>query len=176
MRHASAKVESALASATQNRPSVNSSTPSILIRAARLPDLEALVALEQRSFDSDRISRAQYRRHLASHSAQVLMAVDTQQNLLGSAVMFFRRGSALARLYSLTSRPESRGRGVGSALVAAAENLARQRGCHAMRLEVRVDNASALHLYERLGYRRLTALPAYYQDAMDGWRYEKRLA
>lgn len=150
------------------------SRPLPRVHRARPADLEALVALEDRSFDSDRMSRAQYRRHLDSESALVL-AATTEDELLGSAVLFFRRNSAVARLYSLTTRPESRGQGVGSALIEAAHRAARRRGCLALRLEVRVDNVSAISLYEKLGYRRLAPLKGYYQDGVDGWRYELRL-
>jgi len=90
-------------------------------------------------------------------------------------VVFFRRGSSVARLYSLASQPESRGKGVGTALVEATEAAAKQRRCTTLRLEVRTDNASAIKLYERLGYRCIASLPGYYQDGADGWRYEKRL-
>ena len=150
---------------------MNRSPPATHIRRARQADLEPLVALEDRSFDSDRMSRAQYRRHLDSESALVLVAT-TQGELLGSAVLFFRRHSTVARLYSLTTRPESRGQGVGTALIEASHRAARRRGCRALRLEVRVDNVSAISLYERHGYRKLALLKRYYQDGVDGWRYE----
>ncbi|WP_235580197.1 GNAT family N-acetyltransferase [Rhodanobacter sp. Soil772] len=145
------------------------------VRRAASSDLDDLVALEQRSFNSDRLSRAQYRRHLDSDSALVLVASANHRHFLGNAVLFFRKGSGAARLYSLATQPEARGQGVGAALLEAAAEVARRRGCRALRLEVRADNHSAIKLYERLGYRRITALAAYYQDGADGWRYEKLL-
>ena len=86
------------------------------VRRADAVDLDALLRLETRVFRSDLISRAQYRRHIDSDTALVLVATDNG-NLLGAAVLFFRRGSASARLYSLASAPEARGRGVGAALL-----------------------------------------------------------
>ena len=56
----------------------------------------------------------------------------------------------------------------------AAEKDAAQAGCTAMTLEVRQDNATANALYLAAGYRRLAALPAYYEDGAPGWRYLKR--
>lgn len=144
------------------------------VRRAVASDLDALAALEAASFDGDRLSRAQYRRHLDSDSALVLAASAGGQ-LLGSAVLFFRKGSAQARLYSLATRREARGQGVGSALLKAAASAARRRGCRALRLEVRADNAAAIHLYEKHGYQRGGALAAYYEDGADGWRYAKAL-
>ncbi len=149
---------------------------SVRVRRAESSDLDDLVALEERTFDSDRLSRAQYRRHLDSDSAQVLVASANHRNFLGTAVLFFRKGSGVARLYSLATQPEARGKGVGSALLEASAHTARRRGCRALRLEVRADNALAISLYERLGFRRIGGYARYYQDGADAWRYEKALA
>jgi len=150
-------------------------TASVRVRRAETSDLDDLVTLEDRTFDSDRMTRDQYRRHLDSDSALVLVASANHRRFLGTAVVFFRKGSSVARLYSLASQPESRGRGVGTALVEATEAAARQRRCRSLRLEVRTDNISAIKLYQRLGYRCIGSLPGYYQDGADGWRYEKVL-
>lgn len=148
---------------------------SARVRSAELSDLDDLVALEEQSFTSDRLSRAQFRRHLDSDSAKVLVASAGPHRLLGTAVVFFRKRSGVARLYSIAAHHAARGQGVGTALLDAVEQLARRRRCRALRLEVRADNAGAIRLYERLGYRRLYALAGYYGDGADGWRYEKLL-
>jgi [ribosomal protein S18]-alanine N-acetyltransferase len=144
------------------------------IRRATLADLGALVALERRAFTTDHLSRRQYRRHLHSPTAAVLAAVDGS-GLLGKAVIFFRAHSDIARLYSIAVGHEARGRGLGEALLAVAEDIARDRACGRMRLEVRQDNAGAIRLYERQGYRRFADRPRYYEDGADAWRYEKAL-
>jgi ribosomal-protein-alanine N-acetyltransferase len=151
-------------------------TASVRVRRADISDLDDLVTLEDRTFDSDRLSRAQYRRHLDSDSALVLVASASHRHFLGTAVLFFRKGSHVARLYSLATRPKARGKGVGSALIEAATQAAQRRGCHTLRLEVRTDNATAISLYERLGYQRIGQYVRYYEDGADAWRYEKALA
>lgn len=150
-------------------------TANVRVRRAENSDLDDLAMLEDRTFDSDRMSRAQYRRHLDSDSALVLVASANHRHFLGTAVVFFRKRSGVARLYSLATHPDSRGKGVGTALLEASEAAARQRRCRALRLEVRVDNAAAVKLYERLGYRRIGHRARYYQDGVDAWRYEKAL-
>nr|QBM06475.1 acetyltransferase YpeA [uncultured bacterium] len=145
------------------------------VRRAEAADLDALVALEQHTFDSDQLSRAQYRRHLANDSALVLVVDGVGPSLAGAAVVFFRKGSAVARLYSLATATEARGKGVASALMAATTKAARDHGCRVLRLEVRADNVAAIGLYERQGYRRIGQLPGYYEDGGDGWRYERVL-
>ncbi|WP_082546042.1 N-acetyltransferase [Rhodanobacter sp. Root627] len=147
----------------------------IEVRRAAPSDLDALVALEQHTFDSDQLSRAQYRRHLASDSALVLVVDGAGPFLAGAAVVFFRKGSVVARLYSLATAAEARGKGVASALMAATTKAARDRGCRVLRLEVRADNVAAIGLYERQGYRRIDQLPGYYEDGAEGWRYERVL-
>ena len=144
------------------------------IRRAALADLDVLVALERRAFTTDHLSRRQYRKHLHSPTAAVLAAVD-DSGLLGKAVVFFRRNSGVARLYSIAVADAARGRGLGVVLLKAVEHAAREHDCAWLRLEVRQDNAAAIRLYERLGFRRLAARPGYYEDGADAWRYEKEI-
>jgi [ribosomal protein S18]-alanine N-acetyltransferase len=150
-------------------------TANVRVRRAEISDLDDLVALEDRTFDSDRMSRDQYRRHLDSDSALVLVASANHRNFLGTAVLFFRKNSGVARLYSIASQPEARGKGVGTALIEACEAAGRLRRCRALRLEVRTDNQVAMKLYEHLGYHRIGGYERYYQDGADAWRYEKSL-
>jgi ribosomal protein S18 acetylase RimI-like enzyme len=151
-----------------------SSSAGYRIRRATLADLDALVALERRAFTTDHLSRRQYRHHIESESAVVLAAVDAS-GLLGKAVVFFRANSRCARLYSNADADAARGRGLGEALVGAVERMARARGSAQLRLEVRQDNAGAIRLYERLGYRLFGAYPGFYEDGADAWRYAKDL-
>lgn len=148
--------------------------PSIPVRKAAADDLDALVALECATFKADRISRAQWRRHIASDTACVLVA-GPPGRIAGAAVVFHRRNSRRARLYSLAVAEASRGQGLAKALLKAAEMEALRRGCTALDLEVRTDNRAAVALYEQQGYRRVARLPAFYEDDADGWRYTRNL-
>ena len=153
---------------------MHTTSPPFRIRAAATRDLDQLLALERAAFTTDHLSPRQYRRHLHSPTAAVLVAVDRDE-LLGKALVFFRQRSDVARLYSIAVAQQARGRGVAKALLEAAAAAAQRRGCHRLRLEVRQDNAAAIALYERLGYRRFGAHSAYYEDGADAWRYESRL-
>jgi ribosomal-protein-alanine acetyltransferase len=142
------------------------------IRAARVSDLDTLVAMEEAVFDYDRMSRRQYRHHLGSANAVVLVAQDGQ-DILGSGLVFFRAGTQVARLYSLATAPQARGRGVGRRLLAALERKVRERGLTRLRLEVRTDNAGAIGLYEKAGYVRYAVRERYYDNGADAACYEK---
>jgi GNAT superfamily N-acetyltransferase len=59
----------------------------------------------------------------------------------------------LLNIHDVAVLPEHRGRGVGRALLAAAEQTAGAAGCCKLTLEVQDDNPPARRLYERLGFR-----------------------
>ncbi len=154
---------------------MNVSKPAVRIRTSHKDDLGALVDLENRSFVTDRVSRAQFRRHLDSDSAVVLVA-EADGRFVGSALVFLRRGSRRARLYSIAIDQHARGMGVGGALFEASEAAARERGRGYLSLEVREDNAVAIRLYESRGYVHLATLPGFYEDGATARRYEKTIA
>lgn len=131
--------------------------------------------LEHRCFDGDRLTRRSLRRMLTRARAALLVD-DANGRLRGYALVLFRAGTPLARLYSIAVDPDARGRGVGGALLAAAEDAARDRGCTALRLELRDDNAAARAMYGRHGYRHIGRRTAYYADDADAVRMEKPLA
>lgn len=145
------------------------------IRLARSADLSDLVALEQRCFDTDRISRRQFRYLLSKGNAAILVA-ELDNELRGDVVLLFSRATSVARLYSIAVLREYRKQGLGRHLIKAAEREAWAHQRAYLRLEVRKDNLAAVNLYESLGYRRLGESPDYYDDHMDAWRLEKSLA
>lgn len=75
---------------------------------------------------------------------------------LGVAVGFFSlstfRAQPLLNIHDLAVLPEYRGRGVGRALLQAAEDRARLAGCCKLTLEVQDDNARARGLYRSFGF------------------------
>lgn len=150
-------------------------THDFRFRHATPADLPGLVALEQATFSSDCIPRAQWRRYLRNPGTSVLVhgrpdAPDA------AAVVFYRRNSRHARLYSLAVAAATRGSGLGGALLAAAEADAVRHGCDAMHLEVRVDNTPAIALYEHHGFVRGARVAAFYEDGTDAFRYAKPFA
>ncbi|MBN7798683.1 GNAT family N-acetyltransferase/peptidase C39 family protein [Parahaliea mediterranea] len=142
------------------------------IRPALESDLPELLALESQSFHSDRISRRSFRRWLRHHDRVFLLAVD-QGQALGYALVTLRRGTRLARLYSLAVAPQSRGRGVAGALLKAVEQGARDAGALYLRLEVASDNQPAINLYRKLGYQQFGCYEDYYEDHGSALRMEK---
>src|SRR5262249_15315141 len=89
-------------------------------------DIDALVALEHRVFDTDRLSRHSLQRFQQSSSAEVIVA-QAGAALAGTAIVLFRARSLLARLYSIAVAPEMSGRGVASMLLQAARGAGVRR-------------------------------------------------
>jgi ribosomal-protein-alanine N-acetyltransferase len=156
-------------------PKRSSARALVRIRRARIADLPRLVALENAVFATDRMSARQWRHHVLSAKADVLVA-ERDGEIAGAAIVFFHADHRVARLYSIAVAPAARGVGLGEALLAAAEREARKRGRDRFRLEVRTDNAAARRLYERRGYRAFGAKAGYYEDGSDAVRYEKALS
>ncbi len=145
-----------------------------MIRKATLHDLDALVALENRCFSLDRLSRRSFR-HLLTKANAVTVVEELEGEIAGYATILFNMGTSLARLYSIAVDLVCRGQGVARRLVAAAEQAAIDGDCVVLRLEVRSDNADSLALFRRLGYRQFGHYDDYYEDHMDALRFEKDL-
>lgn len=146
-----------------------------MIRPATLDDLDALVRIENSTFETDRISRRNFRYLLTKANAATLVD-EADGKIRGYAMALFHTGTSLARLYSYAVDPACQRRGVGQALVEASEALALERECIALRLEVRRDNPASIKLFEKLGYRHLEVVPDYYEDHAAALRFEKTLA
>ena len=143
-------------------------------RPACANDVDALVSMENAVFETDRLSRRALRRLIASPSATVLIA-EMAGAVAAYCILLFRTNSAVARLYSLAVTSQHAGRGLGRALLGAAEQDAVLRGRRLLRLEVRADNARAVALYQKAGFRLIGNTPGYYGDGMSALRMEKDL-
>lgn len=142
---------------------------------ARPADLDALVALEQASFNGDRISARSWRQLIASRSALVIVARAPGQPLLGAAVVLRRARSSVARLYSIAAARSARGRGISDLLLREVIRQSRNGGAAVVRLETRVDNHAAQRLFARHGFTALDCRPAYYEDGSDALRFQRAL-
>lgn len=151
-----------------------SAIPDVMVRPAAPADLAALVALEHRVFTHDRLSRRSLRNFLGSAHAKLMLA-EAGGHIAGYALVLFRPGSLVARLYSILVAPGRDRRGLGQALLAAAEEAAFARDCLLMRLEVDERNERAVALYQKAGYRQIGHLAGYYADGASALRLEKRL-
>lgn len=146
----------------------------ILIRPASNADLTGLVDLENACFDSDRMSRRSFRYFLQQEHNCFLVA-EQAGKITGYILVLLHRGTHLARVYSIAVDSKQRGQGIASQLIGAAEKFCAEDSRISMRLEVRTDNASAIRLYEKLGYHPFGEYKDYYEDHTDALRLQKRI-
>lgn len=145
-----------------------------MIRHATLDDLDALVRIENRCFETDRLSRRNFRYLLIKGNAEIVVEVEDGV-MRGYSMLLFNTGTSLARLYSLAVDPDFQRMGVAGALVRASENEATRNDCVTLRLEIRKDNVASIALFKRHGYREFGLYTDYYEDHMDAVRFEKSL-
>jgi len=67
-----------------------------------------------------------------------------------------------AEIYTICVHPDARGKGLGSALLAEALDIAGKKGAKAMFLEVDTTNTAALNLYKKAGFAEVGIRKAYY--------------
>jgi GNAT superfamily N-acetyltransferase len=96
--------------------------------------------------------REQYAR--GSGALTILIAVDAADVPVGKLHLDFESQAVgrTALLIAAAVAPELRGRGIGTALMAEAEEFVCSRGFEAIVLGVEDSNPRARRLYERLGY------------------------
>jgi [ribosomal protein S18]-alanine N-acetyltransferase len=150
-------------------------SPGLHIRSGVPEDVDALWELENRVFETDRMSRRSLRHLLTSPTAAVRVA-HCASGIVGVALVLFRANSRIARLYSLAVAPKHTGRGIASALIASVEQDARARRCMFLRLEVHEKNRGAIKLYRKAGYHEFGRHHEYYEDSGHALRFEKQLA
>ncbi len=89
----------------------------------------------------------------------------------GSINALPRRMSHRAEL-GLTVVKEMWNKGIGSKLLNKLIEYAKNAGIKIINLEVRSDNAAAIHLYEKFGFKRIGTSPAYFKIGEEHFDFE----
>ncbi|MGA2384023.1 MAG: GNAT family N-acetyltransferase [Gemmatimonadales bacterium] len=143
---------------------------SLSIRPARSGDREWILALAPRLHDfgpppwrardvMDRAVTSSIDAGLTAPEPEqtVLVAESAEHEPLGFVHLHgatdFHTGERHGHVSDIVVAPAAEGRGVGAALMAAAEDWARAHGFRLLSLHVFDANRRARELYERLGYR-----------------------
>lgn len=135
------------------------------LRRAHEADVDRIVAIEQDGFLHP-WSRDLIARELAHAWSRILLACDRgpggEERILGYIVFWIVHDEV--HVLNVATAIEARRRGVGRALMEAAEDEGRSRGGRVSTLEVRRSNAGAIALYRVLGYRQVGIRPNYYAE------------
>lgn len=134
-------------------------------------DLDALVALDQACYAPEiAYSRREMRAYLKFPNAECLVAEER-----GEIVGFILTAHEdnYAHIITLDVAERFRRRGIGSALVVAAEERLRARGTARIGLETAVTNEAAVAFWRKHGYRTREILPDYYSGALPAYGMTK---
>jgi ribosomal protein S18 acetylase RimI-like enzyme len=148
----------------------------VCYRMYRPEDFNALYAVEEVCFAPPfRFGRAAMRRIVEEPKTATWIAAD-EGGMAGFAVVewFPTRGGTNAYIQTIEVMPERRGHGVGAELLDRVEQSAREAGARAIGLHVDAENASAIRLYERLGYACEGRREGYYPQGRAALIYVKR--
>ncbi|WP_232361110.1 GNAT family N-acetyltransferase/peptidase C39 family protein [Paraneptunicella aestuarii] len=145
-----------------------------VFREAQVEDLKELVALENASFETDRLSKRQFKYWLNSDHC-VFTVVEQAGMLMGYGLVIMRKGTRLARLYSIAVSKSARGLGLGKQLLQHLEQQTAALNKLFLRLEVAKNNTVAISMYESMGYRIFGTYQNYYADHSDAYRMQKAI-
>jgi [ribosomal protein S18]-alanine N-acetyltransferase len=139
-------------------------------------DLADVNALEHELFPDDAWSPEMFADEVSQPpDSRLYLVAETGTVLAGYAGVMFLPGGQ-ADVLTIAVREDHWGRGIGSALLGALIDAARDRGCTEMFLEVRADNDRAHGLYLRRGFTDLGIRRGYYQPSgMDAITMQKDL-
>ncbi|MEP4033699.1 GNAT family N-acetyltransferase [Roseibium polysiphoniae] len=132
-------------------------------RAEHLPEILSLLiagaagARVGQETDDVEAYRAAFDAMLAAPEMDVYVALDADGAVLGTYQIHFMKGLAFrgrsrVELESVHSRADMRGQGIGAAMMAHAEELARSANAGLMQLTSNAVRTDAHRFYDRLGY------------------------
>jgi ribosomal protein S18 acetylase RimI-like enzyme len=136
---------------------------SIHHRIAKISDLAILIELvrefhknEKLPFDEN-IDSDVLRHFLADKSLGKAYLVQQEDEVLGYIILtlgysleYRGRDAFIDEFYI---RPTHRGKGIGTQMLAFAEDACRELGVRSLHLEVDLENSDAQRLYDRVGYQ-----------------------
>jgi|ERR1700736_2687203 ribosomal protein S18 acetylase RimI-like enzyme len=140
----------------------------VTVRAVEATDFEALADLMTQLGYETRASEMQMRMEpiLANKNYATFVGISDGKvcGMIGTFTCYtYEHNSSSARILALVVSEKMRGRGVGEALIAAAEKNLAQRNIKRVAVNARFERTRAHEFYQKLGYRK------------DGFRLVKEL-
>ena len=144
----------------------------IEFRRLELGDLNAVEQIERRTYPTP-WSRSMFASELSKPSSLCLGAFDPETGRLIGYLVISRYVDAW-HVMNVAVSPDRRREGIASLLINRLFDLTSGRSRRGYTLEVRVSNAGAIKLYERLGFRARGVRRGYYtdnrEDALIMWK------
>lgn len=146
----------------------------MILRPFRDSDFERLYQIDQACFPPGiSYSRQEIASYIADPDSETWVAEE------GSEIVGFliagREGRKSSHVITVDVIEEWRRRGIGAALMNAAEEWARRRGAESIYLETAEDNFAAQQFYQARGYSKIERVEGYYSNGRAAWVMAKRL-
>jgi ribosomal-protein-alanine N-acetyltransferase len=142
------------------------------LRRLEMRDLDRIEEIERESYPTP-WSRSMFAGELAKPSSVCLGAFDTERDVLVGYLIISRYVDAW-HVMNVAVAPSQRRRGIAQNLLERLFELTANDSRRGYTLEVRVSNANAIRLYERLGFQARGLRRGYYtdnrEDALIMWK------
>ena len=148
-------------------------TLEVVLRGAQHADAEKFAEADLALFGSQAWSVPMYLEEIDGPGRSYLVA-EVADQFVGYAGIWFNGDDA--QLMTIGVLHQWQGQGIARALLAELIEQARHLGADRMLLEVAVDNARAIRLYEAAGFTVFGRRRRYYQpEGTDAWTMAKQL-
>jgi ribosomal protein S18 acetylase RimI-like enzyme len=158
------------------KPTPAKPTPAPVVRRARPSDLPLILDLERAAFqDYRQASEGSLRRSIAS-PRQSFWVIDGPGGTRLDGLLVLWHFPRRLRVYDIATHPDARGQGIGRALMAHAESIARKGKVCDISLEAEEQDPRLVAWYEGMGFARVGRLADFYHEGCSALRLRKTLA
>lgn len=142
----------------------------VVYREMTAEDVPFISRLEEETFSMP-WSADSFLEMISKEDARYYVAEEDGRLLGGCGVLMI---AGEGNITNVAIAPEARNRGIGTALLRHLMAEGDRKGLTAYTLEVRVSNAAAIHVYEKLGFVSAGVRPGFYEkpveDALIFWK------
>jgi ribosomal-protein-alanine N-acetyltransferase len=137
---------------------------SATLRPMRWWDIPPVVTLERELFSDDAWSDAMFWSELAEPDTRTYVVAEDEDALVGYAgLLAYDDNEAYVQTIGVAASHQRRG--IGRRLLTVLLDVAHDRGCRHVDLEVRADNDPAIALYREHGFEPVGIRRHYYQPS-----------
>ena len=146
----------------------------MVIRAFQHGDFESAYHLDQVCYPPGiAYSPSELAAYLSLPGAAAWVAEEVGE--MAGFILVRRVGRARGHVVTLDVQENRRRRGLGSRLLAEAEDWLREQGARHVWLETAVTNEAAVAFWRHAGFETTAVLPRYYLGREDAYRMKKEL-
>ena len=147
----------------------------ITYRAAIQLDLPVLVSMERVLFADSPWSMGQFKEEFKGvpNSRYFLVATNEEDEIVGYAAVLVVAPGVEADVLTVAVLPDYARQGIATHFMNELEKWSKGKQALAMMLEVGVENAGAIALYEKLGYQTIATRKNYYGQGLDAFVMRK---